>query len=563
MLITRGIKLEDIFDYLNTTDDAILDYNTIDNIEEGVKMLFTHIMNEDDILVQVDPDADGYCSAAILINYLNKVVPGFTQNHLSYQLHLDKTHGIVADTIPTSVKMVIAPDSSSNEEDVHRALKEQGIDVLVIDHHEAPSVSKYACVINNQLCHYDNKALCGAAMVYKFCCFIDNLLGEDYAEYFLDLTALALVGDMMDIRVPETKRLIEKGTVQINNPLFKALSQRQRFQIEKGGGLNPFTIAWYIAPLINGMVRSGTPEEKHLMFESMLEFKAYELITSNKRGAARGAKEQRVEQAVRTCGNVKTRQDNIKKANVEVLDKIIEKEQLLEKHKILILKVDKENPIDTNLTGLIANQLAAKYQRPTLVLNYKINNDGRISWEGSGRNYSFSPIENFKKLLNDTELIKFAEGHPNAMGVGIYDEDLKAFVEKTDEMLKDINFVLSYKVDFIFQGSDVKNRVITELGNYRTIWGQELPEPLVAVENATFTPDQILLRGAKRDTIIFTFPSGVEAIIFSSSEEVYQSLIEKCGYHRYTFIGTCDINEFGGNCKPQIKVKDFDSHLFF
>ena len=86
MLITRGIKLEDIFDYLNTTDDAILDYNTIDNIEEGVKMLFTHIMNEDDILVQVDPDADGYCSAAILINYLNKVVPGFTQNHLSYQL---------------------------------------------------------------------------------------------------------------------------------------------------------------------------------------------------------------------------------------------------------------------------------------------------------------------------------------------------------------------------------------------------------------------------------------------------------------------------------------------
>ena len=36
VLITRGIKLEDIFDYLNTTDDAILDYNTIDNIEEGV-----------------------------------------------------------------------------------------------------------------------------------------------------------------------------------------------------------------------------------------------------------------------------------------------------------------------------------------------------------------------------------------------------------------------------------------------------------------------------------------------------------------------------------------------
>lgn len=39
-------------------------------------MLIKHL--NDKILIQVDPDADGYCSAAILINYLNQVFPGIT-----------------------------------------------------------------------------------------------------------------------------------------------------------------------------------------------------------------------------------------------------------------------------------------------------------------------------------------------------------------------------------------------------------------------------------------------------------------------------------------------------
>lgn len=45
--------------------------------------------------------------------------------------------------------MIIAPDSSSNEYETHQFLKENNIDVLILDHHEAEKVSEYACVINN------------------------------------------------------------------------------------------------------------------------------------------------------------------------------------------------------------------------------------------------------------------------------------------------------------------------------------------------------------------------------------------------------------------------------
>ena len=205
------MALAEIKEYLDTTDTNILDFHLIDNMKQGVTTLAYHIGRGDDILVQVDPDADGYCSSAILINYLNCLFPSFVQNHILYQLHDDKAHGIIMKNIPESVKMVIAPDSSSNEEHIHKQLCEKGIDVLVIDHHEAENVSKYACVINNQLCDYPNKTLSGGGMVYKFCCLLDELLECNYANDFLDLTALALVADMMDIRNLETHHLIVKG----------------------------------------------------------------------------------------------------------------------------------------------------------------------------------------------------------------------------------------------------------------------------------------------------------------------------------------------------------------
>ena len=85
------------------------------------------------------------------------------------------------DKIPEDTKLVIALDASSNEYDIHETLSNKNIDVLVIDHHKADKVSKYACVINNQLCDYPTKSLSGVGMVYKFCCYLDQLLGVNFA----------------------------------------------------------------------------------------------------------------------------------------------------------------------------------------------------------------------------------------------------------------------------------------------------------------------------------------------------------------------------------------------
>lgn len=90
MLINRGIAIQDVRHYLNTSDEDILDPTLLDNIEEGVKMLVHHISQDHKIWLQVDSDCDGYTSAALLINYLNLLFPGFTQNNVSYRVHEGK-----------------------------------------------------------------------------------------------------------------------------------------------------------------------------------------------------------------------------------------------------------------------------------------------------------------------------------------------------------------------------------------------------------------------------------------------------------------------------------------
>lgn len=149
------------------------------------------------------------------MNYLNRLFPSWVQNQVEYFTHSGKQHGLndvdVGDLIRRNFKLVICPDSASNDYLQHQNLYKSGIDILVIDHHEAEKVSKYACVINNQLCDYPTKSLCGGAMVYKFCCYIDELMKTQYAIEYEDLAALSLIGDMMDGRDFETHYLIQDG----------------------------------------------------------------------------------------------------------------------------------------------------------------------------------------------------------------------------------------------------------------------------------------------------------------------------------------------------------------
>ena len=549
VLTNRGIALAEIEHYLHTTDEDILDPKLISNMREGAEMLIKHIAQNDDILVQVDSDCDGFTSAATLLNYLNCLFPGFVQQHC-----------IIPSTIPENIKMVIAPDSSSNDYDEHAELAAKGIDVLVIDHHEADQISTNACIINNQLCDYPTKSLSGVGMVYKFCSYIDELINVDYANLFLDLVALGMIADMMDLRDFETKHLVMLGLKQIRNPYFRGMVDKQAYQLSDG--LTPFGIAFYIAPYVNATIRVGTQEEKLMLFESMLDYRGYEQVPSTKRGC-KGQVETRVEQACRNCTNIKNRQTKARDASLSTIEHIIEEKGLLE-NKILVVKLDSEYATDKNLTGLIANQLMAKYQRPVLLLNKvttidDVTNEVVISWEGSGRGYDKSKFDNLREFLNQSGLTMYAEGHANALGVGISDRDFIDFIEYSNEALKNFDFTPSYKVDYIFHNDDMNINDILALANLKSVWGQGVEEPLVAIERVKVYKDNVRLMSAdKNPTLKITLPNGMSLIKFRSSKEEFDSFDSNLGCVTINIVGRCERNIWNGIVSPQIIIEDYE-----
>ena len=548
VLYNRGIPLKDIPHYLNTTDEDILSPLLLDNIENAAKMLVRHISAGSKVLVQVDSDVDGLTSSAVLINYLNELFPSFVQNNISYRLHDGKQHGIILDSIDSETKLVIAPDASSNDYEIHEELSKRGIDVLVLDHHEADKVSEYACVVNNQLCDYPTKSLSGVGIVYKFCSYLDLLLGNNKARRFEDLVALGLIADMVSLKDFETRHLITIGLKKINNPFFKLMVEKQAFSL--GELITPIGIAFYIAPYMNAMCRSGTQEEKKLMFEAMLEFKSYELLPSTKRGC-KGQTETRVEQACRTCTNVKNRQTRSRDQSTETIEQLIEEQNLLE-NKILVIKLDKKHAIDVNLTGLIANRLMAQYQRPVMLLN-EVEEDGKIYWRGSCRGYDKSALKDFRAFLEESGLTEWNHGHANAFGSSVANENFEALIKYSNEKLKDFDFTPKYNVDIIFDYNDIIPEDVMDIADYRRLWGQTVEEPFVVVENVPVYADNLALM--KGTTLKITTPA-MELIKFGSSDEEYESLYSKLGCVIINVVGTCEINSWNG--RPQIKIEDYE-----
>lgn len=553
VLLNRGIVPENIERYINPTWNETFPASWLDNISNAAKEVIKTLLKGQKIYVQIDSDCDGYTSAAVLLNYLHRVFPSSVENLISYGVHDKKHHGININNIADDIKLVIVPDASSNEVELHKQLAERGIAVVVLDHHHAPiDDTDPAIIVNNQMGGYPNKMLSGVGIVYKFCQIMDEFLHVTYSNDYLDLVALGMIADMMDLRELETRYYIVKGLEEIRNPFFKAMVEKNEFKIKNE--LNPFTVSWYVAPFINAMTRSGTLEEKTILFQSMLEYEAYKLVPSTKRGCS-GQEELVVTQAVRVCGNVKNRQEKEKEATMVMIYSAIE-EQEAEKLPILIVQIEKS--LDNNLNGLMANQIMAEYQKPVLILTKRVKDDV-ITWEGSGRGYEISSTNDWRAFIEASGYCMYAEGHPNAFGVGFTPENLEKFKIYIQDIFDGISFEKIYSVDFDWNRDDDFENAILEISDNKNLWGQGVSEPLIAISTPV-TRDRLALMG--KGTLKITIPdSKTTCIKFGFGEEKFEQLLRllpnKDSMINMTIIGFCRKNEWNGNVTPQIEIKDY------
>ena len=560
LLRSRGI--ENPADYYTPHSGFLQAPNALENIERGAYVLAGAVAAGEEILIVVDSDNDGFTSATIMYNYLRDWMPDCK---IDYILHEGKQHGL-QDHIKALLDggkhygLIILPDSSSNDYVYHEQLNDIGTSVLVLDHHITDTeLSENAVVINNQLSpNYRNKELTGAGIVYQFCRYLDSKLGFSYADKYMDLAAWGIIGDMGSMLELENRYIVKEGLKNINNRLLWALMEKQAYSITGIIGptreqlieaMNPISVAFYIVPLVNAMIRVGTMDEKQRLFEAFLD--GDKLIPSGKRGA-KGTLEKAGVEAARECSNARNRQNKFLDNAMDATEIKIHKYDLLE-NRVLFVRLDEDDTFPAELNGLLAMKLSAKFKRPTIVA--RLNEQGFN--RGSMRGLNQSELASFKDFLTESNMFEYVQGHDNAAGCSIPNASLANFHKWANEALANIDFGENcYDVNFdrIAADADLAD-IILDIGDHNGIWGQQNPEPLIHVTDVNISASDVQVMGKNKDTVKFE-KFGVAYIKFHAKDLIEQ--LKQYSSMKIEVVGRANANEWCGRITPQIFIEDIE-----
>lgn len=561
LLTRRGIT--DIQAFLTLPPAVLHDSFHFQHIDLGIHLLTHHLKAHHQIGILVDSDVDGFTSASMMYLFIQAL----TGRQSLYFVHSGKQHGITPEileqVLQTDCRLLITPDSASNDTEACQRLKEAGIDVLVLDHHEIEHSNPYAVVINNQDGCYPNKTLVGAGVVYKFieafCCF--HQVELDHRPY-LALTSLAQIADMSWLGNPESRYLTLEGLKHWEQHSFlKALADKQAYALNHK--LTIDGVMWNISPLLNAVIRLGQVKDKEDLFKAFIEHDepvAYKPRRSAKNPNPVEEIQTFQEAMTRRCVSFKSKQSRETKAGVEKLIHQINDKQL-DQHKVLIVRGDELNP---TFTGLVANKLADLYKRPCLVLRHQHPDQPFAG--GSGRNYQKSSLKDFKSFLAESGLVDMIQGHASSFGIKVDMSKLPLLHQYADEQLAHMVIEDVYEVETEIPFSQLRAQDVLSVGRWNDAWGGGVSRPLFAITDLYVLSDEIQLVGEKKNMIRFQAKRGNEVITFIkffANEAQYHDLIKRNtqGFSqssgkrlKLTVVGAFKINTYQDEEYPQIEI---------
>lgn len=419
ILNQRGI--EDIDEFLNPPEDALLPFDSLKNIEKAYEILQRHINNQSSIAVLWDTDLDGVSSGTIMTRYLWKITD---KGKVFSFINQGKKHGLIGGDITrfTGMGLLIIVDSLDKDISQYKAVRDAGTEIIILDHHAIdPSIpyEDYATLVSSQD-EYDNPQLSGAGVVWKFCKYIDEEELTDYADSLIDLAACGLVADVMDMTVMENRYIVNEGLKQIHNPAIKKIVGSFEF--------NSTAISFSIAPLINASCR---------MFENESAMKLF-LADDNKEVLA-------YKKALTKCKEAQNAEVD------KLMPGVLNQCEAQQNRKMIIVKINSKYGIG----GLLGNKLVEKYQRPILVLK-----DSGDRYSGSMRAVG---VEDFREICNESGFAE-ANGHELASGIDILKKDFENFVDHIETVLSCIETSeREIPVDIQLSVSDISRSLVDKI----------------------------------------------------------------------------------------------------
>lgn len=568
ILLTAGV--ENIEKFLAPSKEDTFDPFLFRNMKEGLKLLHDNLKGK--IFIKVDCDVDGFTSAAYIKQFIQKIA---LDVEIEYRLDFNKRHGCfyedVAHYQKGELSLIIVPDASVLTEEAIKIKENLDVPILILDHHliEDEEMLKYTTTINNQDGVYPNNTLSGVGVVHKFCLAYCKAYGlnEDVCNEFLDLVALGIVADAMDLKNLESRYYVYQGLKEDNrhNDLINEMEIINAEDLKFG--LTITSCGWTIGPRINATIRYGKPEEQIDLFRAISgeqEDREYQPRRKHKDDPKPPIEIHSLQKTMaRVCNNVKQRQDAEVRRFMEKIDDAIVKQNLTDNSVILI---DGTDILTKNtVTGLVANKLASKYKRPVLILK-AFNSE---VFGGSGRNYGEGKLDNLKEFLEASNVFTSISGHNNAFGYKIDKDKIEELTEYCNEHLKLSDLVTIHEVDYEIEANKLKEKDIVNIANAYEIWGNSVSEPTFAITNLRIKANEIQAYGENKGFIRFVYnkipfikkycPKGDYEQMTLRDRRVLGTNTKDLVLN---IIGKFVLNEYEGNIFPQVKILYYDSQEY-
>lgn len=325
------------------------------------------------------------------------------------------------------VDTIITCDNGIAALDQVRYAKEQGLTVIVTDHHQIPfeedsdgmrtyMLPEADAVIDNQRqdCEYPFKGLCGAGVASKFIQYLYRICGVDENEVmkFMEILGLATNCDMMDL-VDENRLYVRYALETLKNSSNPGLNALMRLSGRNEKKISTYDLGFLIGPCINAAGRLGDAKQSlEFLLErdpDLAEARAGELLAVNE------------ERKSMTESGVSQIRNMLEEATLS--GRWGEEATLADK--VLVAYIP---AVHESVVGIIASRLKEAYTRPVMVFT-----DGEQPGilKGSGR--SIESYNMFEELNRFREMFTAFGGHAMAAGFSIKKERLDELRLKLNE----------------------------------------------------------------------------------------------------------------------------------
>lgn len=439
---------KDIDMYLNGNLNDIHNPHSMKDADKFVDIITKKIEEHKPVRIIGDYDIDGICSIYILFCGLKAagadvdyVVPHRINDGYGINEHL------IDNAINEGIDTIVTCDNGIAAYNQVRYAKDNGITMIVTDHHDVPFeikddkkvyiVPPADAVINPKQadCDYPFKLLCGAGVAYKLISLLYDRLGLDKKELedYIEFMAIATVGDIVDL-IDENRIVVKYGLKHIahtKNTGLRALIEECQLDINN---ISSYHIGFVIGPCLNASGRLDTARQAIELMLCKDNEKAHnmakELIALN--NERKSMTEQETQKAI----------------------ELVENTGLLKDRVLVIYLKD----CHESIAGIIAGRIKERYYRPTFVITNA--EDGA---KGSGRSIEgYNMYEEINKCKN--VLTKYG-GHPMAAGLSLAISDIDIFRKMLNDnaILTDEDLIPKMWIDVPMPVSYANIRLVNQL----------------------------------------------------------------------------------------------------